>query len=523
MARTVHAKVGIASLIMMGSVFLSRVIGLVREMVIAYFGGADGAVDAYLVAFIIPDILNHVAASGFLSITFIPIFSKYLAGDREEEGWHVFSIILSVFGSLLVAGIILAWFFTPQLIALVSPGLTEPVYRNLAIRMTRIILPAQFFFFAGGLLMAVQFAKERFFIPALAPLLYNLGIIAGGVLLGPRLGMEGFSWGVLAGAFIGNFTLQLYGARKVGARFHIRLQLRHPEVIQYVKVTLPLMLGLTMLFSTEFFLKFFGSYLPRGDIASLNYALRIMLILAALFGQAIGTAAFPFMARLVAENRVAEMNRLLNTTLTYLALVIPFAALMMVLRYEVVVILYQRGQFDAGATRQTALALHYLLVGAGAFAVQTVVVRGYYAMQDTLFPAIYSTIAVVFSIPMYLVGMQTMGIKGIALAISLSAILQVLLLYMIWNKRTGNFESRGVYLFYLQMIGISLVLGFILYWVRMWLIQFFTVQTLWTALSISVITGLICLGLLTMTAYLLRIDTLIEGLERLRKGFRGKR
>lgn len=523
MARTVHAKVGIASLIMMGSVFLSRVIGLVREMVIAYFGGADGAVDAYLVAFIIPDILNHVAASGFLSITFIPIFTKYLAGDREEEGWHVFSIILSVFGSLLVAVIVLTWFFTPQLIALVSPGLTEPDYRNLAIRMTRIILPAQFFFFAGGLLMAVQFAKERFFIPALAPLFYNLGIIVGGLLLGPRLGMEGFSWGVLAGAVIGNFTLQLYGARKVGARFQFTLRFKHPKVIQYVKVTLPLMLGLTMLFSTEFFLKFFGSYLPRGDIASLNYALRIMLILAALFGQAIGMAAFPFMARLVAENRLAEMNRLLNTTLTYLALVIPFAVLMMVLRYEVVVILFQRGQFDAGATRQTALALQYLLVGAGAFAVQTVVVRGYYAMQDTLFPAIYSTIAVIFSIPMYLVGMQTMGIKGVALAISLSAILQVLLLYMIWNKRTDNIESRGVYIFYLQMIGISLAIGFLLYGTRILLIDRIETHTFWTSLTVSAITASLCLCLIMLAAYLFRIKALTEGLQRLKDGFRVKK
>lgn len=517
MARSVQAKVGIASLIMMGSVLLSRVIGLLREIVIAYVGGADGAVDAYLVAFIIPDILNHAAASGFLSITFIPIFASYLARDQEAAGWQVFSTILSVFGCLLAIGIVLAWFFTPQLITLVSPGLTEPAYRILAVRMTRIILPAQLFFFAGGLLMAVQFAKERFFIPALAPLLYNLGIIAGGLLLGPQLGMEGFSWGVLAGAIIGNFAVQLWGARKVGLQFHISLQYTHPEVKKYLKVTLPLMLGLTMLFSTEFFLKFFGSYLPRGDIASLNYALRVMLILAALFGQAIGTAAFPFMARLVAENKFGEMNHLLNNTLKYLALVIPFAALLMVLRYEVVWVLFQRGQFDAAATRQTAVALGYLLIGAGAFAVQTVVVRGYYAMQDTLFPAIYSTIAVFFSLPIYYAGLQTMGLKGVALAISLSSILQVLLLYLVWNRRTGNTESRAVYILYLQTIGISVVVGLILHGFRHVLLKLFDVPTVWTSFAVAVLTGIVFLGLIISTAYLLRLEALVAGLQRLKK------
>ena len=524
MSRSLFKKVGIASLIMMGSVFLSRVIGLMREIVIAYAGGADGSVDAYLVAFVIPDILNHAVASGFLSITFIPIFAHYLARHQEEKGWEVFSIILTVFGCLLILGIGLAWIFTPQLIEWVAPGLKGSNYVNLAVRMTRIILPAQFFFFAGGLLMAVQFAKERFFLPALAPVVYNLGIISGGLLLGPRLGMEGFSWGVLAGAFLGNFAIQLWGARKAGLQFRLQLSFGHPDLKRYVRITLPLILGLTMLFSTEFFLKFFGSYLPRGDIASLNYALRIMLILAAFFGQAIGTAAYPFLARLVAENQLAEMNRLLNNTLKYLALIIPFAVLLMVLRYEVVMILFQRGQFDEAATRQTAAALQYLLIGAGAFAVQTVVVRGYYAMQDTLFPAIYSTLAVLLSLPLYFFGMRIMGIRGVALAISLAAVFQVLILYILWNRRTQNPDSRTVYKFYLQSIAVSIGLGFVLHGFRNLLAAYIDIQTFWNALAVVIPTGLLFMGLLALTAYVFRIEAFIDGLQRLKSVFvKGRR
>ncbi len=264
---TLYKKVGFASLIMMASVFLSRLTGLVREQVIAYIGGISGGVDAYQVAFIIPEILNHIVASGFLSVTFIPIFSLYLVRNQEDEGWRVFSLILTGFGSVLLVLITIACAFARGFVEILAPGLDDPVLIEQAVRMTRIIIPAQFFFFSGGMLMAVQFAKEKFLIPALSPLLYNLGIICGGLLLGPRIGMEGFSWGVFIGAFMGNFLVQIWGAKKVGMRFTVAFDFRHPDLWRYIRLTLPLIIGLTMSFSTEFLFRFFGSYLPRGSIA----------------------------------------------------------------------------------------------------------------------------------------------------------------------------------------------------------------------------------------------------------------
>ena len=462
MSSALSKKVGVAAFIMTVSIFLSRLIGLAREMVIAHAGGAGQAVDAYQVAFMIPEVLNHVVASGFLSVTFIPIFARYLAADREAEGWTVFSLIMTVFGLGLAAAIGVACLFAPELVALLAPGLPEGPVFDSAVRMTRIIIPAQFFFFSGGLFMAVQFARERFLIPALAPLFYNLGIILGGVLLGPRLGIEGFAWGVLLGAFLGNFAVQYFGARQIGMRWGLVCNLRHPDLKRYILLTLPLMVGLSMTFSTEIFMRFFGSFLPPGSIAALNYGLRVMLLLVAFFGQAVGVAAFPFLARLAAQRKIDEMNRLLNGTLRYLALVVPFSVLLMVLRTEVVRVLFQRGRFDAAATALTAQVLACLLPAAFAFAAQTVVVRGYYAIQNTLFPALFGTAAVLASIPFYLVGMQRLGVQGVALAISLSVILQVVVLYALWNRRIGNPGSRQVYRFYLKIMALSLPLGFLL-------------------------------------------------------------
>lgn len=461
---SVYKKIGIASLIMMVSIFLSRFTGLFREMAIAYIGGTDKTVDAYQIAFILPEILNHIVASGFLSITFIPIFSRYLTNNNAAEGWRIFSLILTTFGVFLIFLIIVASIFTPTLIALFAPGLHDPETMNAAIYMTRIILPAQFFFFCGGLFMAVQFTKEKFTIPALAPLLYNIGIICGGMIWGKSLGMTGFAWGALIGAFIGNFSLQLWGAYRAGMHYTPIFNFSHPDLLRYIMLTLPLMLGLTMTFSTEIFIKFFGTFLSQGSIASLNYGLRVMLMLVAFFGQAVGVASFPFLSRLAAENKMEQLNNLLNNTLRYLALVIPFSALIITLRYEIIRLLFQRGKFDTSDTLLTADILIYLMIGAFAFAAQTVVARGFYAVQNTVTPAIIGTITVLLSIPFYFIGMQKMNAPGIAMAVSISAILQVGTTYQIWNKKTGNSESKHVYAYYLKMILISIPLyGFLRY------------------------------------------------------------
>jgi putative peptidoglycan lipid II flippase len=512
-SKSLYQKIGIASLIMMASVFLSRVIGLVREMVIAWAGGAEASVDAYQIAFILPEVLNHIVASGFLSVVFIPIFSRYLAEDREAEGWRVFSIIFTGFGSLLLFLIIIAEWYAPELVGILAPGITDPKIRADAVHMTRIILPGQFFFFAGGMLSAVQFAREQFAIPALAPLVYNMGIILGGVLFYDQLGMAGFSWGVLAGAFLGNFVLQIRGARRAGMRFSLIFSFNHPDLKKYILLTLPLMLGLTMTFSTEFFLKFFGSFLPEGRIAALNYSLLVMLILVAFFGQAVGVASFPFMARLAAEKKLTEMNQLLNDTLRYLALVIPFSVLFMVLRHEVILILFQRGRFDAAATSLTANILVFIMAGAVAFAAQTVVVRGFFAVQNTLFPAVYGTLAVVLSLPLYYFGMQRMGARGVALAVSLAAVIQVIMLYSIWNRRSRNTGYPAVAKFYAKIICLSVIMGVGLEAFRAVGLSGINTMTLSGSFLVSVIIGALFSGLFIGAGYLLGISE-ITGLLR---------
>ena len=514
---SVRKKIGIASLIMMASVFISRVIGLLREIVIAYIGGTGPEVDAYQVAFILPEILNHILASGFLSVTFIPLFSKYLAEDEIDQGYDLCNIILSVLGTLLAIIIVFSMLFAPQLVSWLAPGIKNPLVLAKAIKMTRIIIPAQFFFFAGGLYTAVQFSQEAFKLPALAPLIYNIGIIFGGLVLGPALGMEGFAWGVLGGGFLGNFALQYYGAKRLGYAYKWQFNIYHPDLKKYILLTLPLMLGLTMNFSTEFFMRFFGSYLPRGHIAATNYAIRILYLLVGLFGQAVGVASFPYLARMAAEGKMQEMNRLLNDTLKALTVVIPVSVLVMVLRHEIIAILFEHGAFDAQSTQITKQALIFLMLGAYGFAAQTIVVRGFYAIQNTLFPAVFGTVAVLFSLPLYYFGINLMGIGGLSMAISASAFIQIFLIYIVWNRKVANPGGKTVYKVILKMGLLSVPVGCLLEWLRIQAVDILPLTSFFQNLSVAFVISCLFFLMFLVFGYILKVQEikqLIDGLLR---------
>jgi putative peptidoglycan lipid II flippase len=265
-----------------------------------------------------------------------------------------------------------------------------------------------------------------------------------------------------------------------------------------------------MTFSTEFLFRFFGSYLPPGSIAVLNFSLRVMLILVGVFGQAVGTASFPTMARLAAEGELGELNRLLNGTLRYLALVIPCSVLLMVLSPEVVRILFQHGRFDAVAARETADVLVWFLAGAFAFAAYTVVVRGYFALRNTLFPAVFGTVTVLLSLPLYPAGIAWMGARGVALAVSVSGVLQVGALFALWNRRSRNPGQTQVLRHYAKMGLLALPLAPLLAGARRLISAGVSPETLGGSFALCAGVGLLFLALMLLAGRVLKIGEINE-------------
>jgi putative peptidoglycan lipid II flippase len=449
-------QIGRAAALMMASVFLSRLLGYARDAVIAYQQGATPETDAYFVAFTIPDFLNYLLAGGALSITFIPIFARYLADGREEDGYRAFSAIATVLGLAMIVFVILGEFLAERLIPFIAPGF-PPGQVATAAQLTRIVLPAQIFFYIGGLLMAVQYARNRFLLPALAPLIYNASIILFGLLLGKRLGMAAFAWGVLVGSFAGNFAVQAIGAWRTGLRFAPRIDLGDPGFREFVRLSVPIMLGFSLVVVDEWMTRLFGSFLLAGAITWLNNARRLMQVPVGVFGQASGVASYPFLSSLAARGDREAMWDTLSATLRWVFLVsCAAAAIAAVFSREIVLIVFKRGAFTMEDTLRTASALAMFAVGIPFWCAQNIVSRGFFALRDTWTPTLVGTGALLLALPFYYLFARTMGVAGLALASGVGIFLHTAALYGILMARTVGRKGAADIGEYLKMAAAGL-------------------------------------------------------------------
>ena len=232
---------------------------------------------------------------------------------------------------VLVALIIFGEIFAPRLVHLLAPGF-DATEKARVVFLTRLMLPSQLFLFLASMMGSVQNVKSKFLVPALGTVVYNLGIILGGWLLSPRIGVTGFAVGVVGGAFCGYFVLQLFGLRTVGVRFTPNLDLNHPGFRLFVKLSIPIMLALSFDITDEWVIRWFGSYLMPASITWLTYARTLMRLPQVLIGSAVGTASFPLLAQLHSQGDSESLNRTLNTTLKGLILfLLPLSALAVVL------------------------------------------------------------------------------------------------------------------------------------------------------------------------------------------------
>jgi putative peptidoglycan lipid II flippase len=512
---SVHRRVLASSAVVMSSILLSRLLGFVREWMVAHQVGSNAQTDAYYAAFTLPDFLNYLVAGASLSVTFIPVFAKYTAEGREDEGWRVFSTVVTFMGVVLAVLVVAGEIFAPQLVRLIAPGFA-PQYQEQVVFLTRLMLPAQFCFYQGSILSAVQYAKGRFVIPSLAPLIYNGMIILGGWLLARRIGMTGFAVGVLCGAFLGNFLLQIYGARAAGARFAPNLRLGHPGFRMFVRLAIPIMLALSLVFTDDWITRWFGSFLAPASITWLSYAKTLMRVPLGVVGQGVGVASFPFLAQLYSQGKFDELNRLLNSTMKgVIALLVPISALMMAQSTPIVSLVFSRTRLTAPDIEATGATLVFFSLGLVAWGAQFILIRGYYATRNTWAPALVSAGATLTSLPVYWLLVQRAQHLGLALASSLGIALYALLLFVLLNRRTRNREAGAVTLFFLKASTASAVAGWACYRLRLILEPHLDWHRFGGALLLLMIVTGAGVLLLLLLGKLLRIREMDEQIARL--------
>ncbi|HEY6768180.1 MAG TPA: murein biosynthesis integral membrane protein MurJ [Candidatus Sulfotelmatobacter sp.] len=430
-----------ATLLLMGTVMLSRVIGYVREAYIAYAFGAGPQTDAYVAAFTLPDWLNYIVAGGAASITFISIYTRFLAEKREADAEKTFSIIITVMTVVMVVGTIVAEVLTPQFVRwMFGPTSAHAGFSleqiELCVRLTRVLLPAQIFFYVGGVVSAVLLSHRLFLFPAMGPLLYNLFIIAGGVIGGHRAGIASLAYGALAGSFVGPFLASVIGAARIGTGYKPSFDVMNPAFQQWVKLSVPLMLGVSLVTADDWILRHYAAS-GVGDIARLNYAKRLFAVPIAVLGQATGQASLPFFARLFNEKRLKEFADTVNDSV-YRVSAASFltAGWMMAAALPLIDLVYRRGRFLFSDTQTTAIYFFWFALSLALWAAQGLYARAFYAAGDTITPMLAVTVITAASLPLYSLLFRVYGVVGLAWAsdIGIGANLIALMILLHWRK-----------------------------------------------------------------------------------------
>ncbi len=437
-----------ASLIAVGTI-ASRVLGLVRDVVIAAMFGATSAKSAFVIAYSLPFFVQRLFLGGTLSIVFIPTITRVLmrgdAGETERVVTTTLNLVI-VIGLIMAAAGILA---APVLVPVAAPGYLarNPAVLTQAIGLTRVMFVSMVFLALSAFATGYLNAHRQFTVPALAPTVFNIVIIGGVLALGPRIGVLGIAVSFLAG-WLAQFAVQLPAARAVGLRWTPRLDVGHPVVREMGQIAVPAMLGLAVIEINANVDRFFASFLPGPQgadyVAVLDYAFQLIQAPVAIFALSLATALFPTMAR-HAAGRGHGHDLLRETTSLGLRGVfftmMPVMTAVFVAGRLIVRVLFQRGMFQTAATETVAAALVAFAVGTVPYAAYFIVTRAYYALHDTRTPVRVGLFMIGLNAAGDVVLMRWMGFAGIALSTALVAAVNVGALVWILRRRLHGLDG----------------------------------------------------------------------------------
>lgn len=386
-SRRVFQAAGLVAIFLL----ITRVAGLLREMVLSHYYGLDSAeAVAYRAAILIPDLIFGIVVGGALGSAFIPTFADYLSRDDEAGGWDLFSAILNLILVITtVLALIFAIFARPLLAALFVGPDADPAILPLATRLMQVWLMSLVIFGASSLCMATLNAKQHFLAPAAAGTLYNLGIILGIWLFAPNI--MGAAWGAVIGS-IAHLAVQLPPLFRFGVRYRPFFNLRDPGVQQVLRLMGPRIIGLSFSFLNRPVIGVLARPLAAYEsafAALTGQALLLVMVPISFLGQAMGTAAFPTLAALAAEDDFDGLRHILNRSLRSIAFLgLPLTAGLMLLRRPLITLLFERGAFDVQDTLFTADVLLYYALALVALTMLEVIARTFYALKDTWTPVV---------------------------------------------------------------------------------------------------------------------------------------
>jgi len=502
-----------AAFVIMATYGLSHLIGLVktRLLISHFFGSAAASLDVYYAALVIPDTIFQLLVIGALSAAFIPTFTRYLS-ENESAAWKMaattINAVLLIF-LLICAGVFL---LASPLSHLIAPGFSANQIIVMS-NLLRIMLAAQLFFSISGFLTGIIQSHQRFLIPALAPVAYNLGIIGGILFLAPRWGIYGPALGMVIGALL-HMLVQLPLVYKLGFRFLPIFDLKHPGVREVIKLMPPRAIALGIDQIEQFVAVTLASLLAAGSLSLLNVARLLYTVPTLLFGATIGQAALPTLAQISARKDHSLFRQTLsNAFLQVVFLALPVSVLLIVLRIPIIRIVFGARTFPWPATLLAGKTLGVLAVSASFYAAMQLIIRGFYALHDTKTPLYVGLVAAVFdaALGIFAVWGLGWGIVGIAFALSATAIIETGILSVLLYRKVSSVGYWKEILIPLgKMTTISFLLGIGL-WLPMRLLDQYIFDTTHTIslIALTVIVSTIGLLIYLGLSYLLRVEQLV--------------
>jgi putative peptidoglycan lipid II flippase len=459
-ARTssVARSAGIVSL----AVMASRVLGLLRDTVFAFFFGASNtfANDAFLMAFRIPNLLRDLFAEGALSSAFVTVFSDYLVKKDEREAFRLSNLIVNalilILGVLVVLGVI----FAPQVVSIFASGFkSDPQKFELTVRLTRIMMPFILLVALAAQAMGVLNARGRFAVPALSSSFFNVGSIVGGIFFAalltdpadpinairdnPTEGIVGMAYGVLIGGLM-QYAVQWPSLRRAGFRYRPSVSLSDPGVRRIFGLMGPAIIGGAAVQVNVLVNSNFAASIPYdGPVSWLGYAFRLMQFPIGVFGVAIATATLPAISRIAATNQLGEFQKTIASSMRLaFVLTIPSAVGLIVLGRPIVALIYERGKFSSVDTEHAAGALACYAIGLAGYSAIKILAPAFYALNDARTPMAISLSMIVVNFGMNWLLVRVLQERGLALSTSAVALLNFALLYLLMRRRLGGIEDR---------------------------------------------------------------------------------
>jgi putative peptidoglycan lipid II flippase len=435
MLRPGHAHTAFtATVLLMASTFLSRIIGLVRVKYIVWLFGSGIAADALNGAFVLPDMISYFLVGGAASITFVTILTRYRETGREAEGDRSLSVIITTMCLVLGGAILVAEVFAPWYIHWWFNGF-DARKAALCVKLTRILLPAQLCFFTGGVFGAVLLERKQFSVQAVAPLIYGLGTIVGGLLLERQIGVSALAIGTVAGAFFGPFLLNYLFARRVGTHFRFILDWHDEGFQAWVRLSLPLIVGVSLVTADSWIIAHFASA-TRGAVSLMSYAKQLFTAPTSVLAQAAGAASMPFFASLWSkELRYEFATQVADSVSRVAALGLLAASGAVALAAPLVELLFLGGRFSAADARECAAYFAVFSVSIFLWSAQAIYARAFYAAGNTLVPMVAGTVVTLISWPIYGALYHWRGAIGLAIASDLGITLQTVTIAVLLHQR----------------------------------------------------------------------------------------